>query len=82
MATHFDQEVPVVTESDSGHADDHTESTAIPDFQTGRVDAKKFPPRYYELSSLEIGTWKVSCFISYQNRLIALSIRVFSHKES
>lgn len=32
----------------------------VPNFQPGRVDAKKFPPRYYDMSSLEIGTWKVS----------------------
>ena len=82
VITHFDQEVPVVKETDPGPADNQTEVTAIPDFQTGRVDAKKFPPRYYELSSLEIGTWKVSCLISHQNSLITLSIRVFSHKES
>ena len=37
------------------------EGTHVPDFQPGRVNAKKFRPRYYDLSSLEIGTWKVSC---------------------
>lgn len=67
VVTHFDQEVPVVKETDPGPADNQTEVTAIPDFQTGRVDAKKFPPRYYELSSLEIGTWK------YQRRSQAVS---------
>ena len=38
-----------------------TESTKlIPEFQSGKVDAKKFRPRYYDINSLEIGTWRVS----------------------
>lgn len=38
-----------------------TGSTAlvVPQFQLGRVDAKKFPPRHYDIFFLEIGTWKV-----------------------
>ena len=35
----------------------------VPDFQPGKVKAKQFPPRYYDINSLEIGTWKVSAFI-------------------
>lgn len=38
-----------------------TENTSIiPEFQSGKVDAKLFRPRYYDINSLEIGTWKVS----------------------
>ena len=33
--------------------------TPVPEFQTGRVNAKQFPPRYYDINSLKIGTWKV-----------------------
>lgn len=32
----------------------------VPELQSGRVDAKKFCPRYYDIDSLEIGTWRVS----------------------
>lgn len=35
----------------------------VPEFQQGRVDAKKFPPRHYDINSLEIGTWKVSLLL-------------------
>ena len=38
-----------------------TENTSvIPEFQSGKVDAKLFRPRYYDINSLEIGAWKVS----------------------
>ena len=32
----------------------------VPELQSGRVDAKKFRPRHYDINSLEIGTWRVS----------------------
>lgn len=32
----------------------------IPEFQSGKVDAKKFRPHHYNIDSLEIGTWRVS----------------------
>ena len=37
----------------------------IPDFQTGKVDRRKFPPKHYDLYSLEIGTWKVIIIARY-----------------
>ena len=38
-----------------------TEATdLVPELQSGRVDAKKFRPRHYDIDSLEIGTWRVS----------------------
>lgn len=37
--------------------------THIPDFRTAKVDATKFPPKHYDLYSLEIGTWKVIIII-------------------
>lgn len=39
------------------------DETHVPDFQTGRVNAKQFPPRYYDINSLKIGSWKVSSFL-------------------
>lgn len=32
----------------------------IPEFLPGKIDAKRFPARHFELSSLEIGLWKAS----------------------
>ena len=38
-----------------------TEATyTVPELQSGKVDAKKFRPRHYDIDSLEIGTWRVS----------------------
>lgn len=39
---------------------ENTTLPVIPEFQSGKVDAKKFRPRYYDINSLEIGTWRVS----------------------
>ena len=44
-----------------------TEATGkVPELQSGRVDAKKFRPRYYDIDSLEIGTWRV-CIPNFFN---------------
>lgn len=31
----------------------------IPEFQTGKIDAKRFPARHFDLRSIVIGSWKV-----------------------
>ena len=44
----------------------------LPELQSGRVDAKKFRPRHYDIDSLEIGTWRVSMPNLFKNILKVL----------
>lgn len=54
-------ETPAPVRSSMPQAGKLAEATEIvPDLQSGRVDAKKFRPRHYDIDSLEIGTWRVS----------------------
>ena len=55
--TGVSKKTPVTTETGSQHG--LSEVTRVLNFPSGRVDAKKFPPRYFDITSLEIGTWKV-----------------------
>lgn len=35
----------------------------IPEFQTGKIDAKRFPARHFDFESLVIGSWKVISYL-------------------